>query len=62
MDTGLQLSQGSFLLGSYMSKKEEVKLILFLDSLKHLTAKLKAEGLAPERCSLFIILNTIGEK
>lgn len=58
MDTGLQLSQGSFLLGSCMSEEEEVKLILFLDSLQRLLAKFKAEFLAPERYSLFIILNT----
>lgn len=58
MDTGLQLSQGSLLLDSCMSEEEEVKLILFLDSLQHLLAKFKAEFLAPERYFLFIILNT----
>lgn len=58
MDAGLQVPQGSYLLSPCMSKKEEVKPILFHDSLQHLIAKFKAEYLAPERCSLSIILNT----
>lgn len=58
MNTGLQLSQGSFLLDSCMSKKKGVKLILFPDSLQHLLAKFKVECLAPERYSLFITPNT----
>lgn len=44
MDTGLQLSQGSLLLDSCISKKGGSE----TDSLQHLLAKFKAECLDPE--------------